>query len=654
MSTKSKYTLTIDLNALNHLGINLYSSIPAVISEVVANSWDADAEHVWIDINPQDQTITIRDDGFGMDEDDINDKYLKVGYSKREKDMKITPIHGRHVMGRKGIGKLSLFSIAKEIEVHSAKLDTDATTLIRNGFIMNSDDIQKEIGKSGKPEAYHPRPVPTAKLKNPKGTLITLRDLKARAALSEGFLRTRLARRFSVIGAESKFEVVINGKEIGIEDRDYFKKVEFVWYFGDDSQKYADLCTNATRREKLPAVVNADEDYKVTGWIGTFDERKSIEEGNNSIVVLAWGKLIHEDILNDIDEGGLFTKYLIGEVRADFVDFDDKLDIATSDRQRLRQDDPRFRLLKSFVQDAVKKNVKLSWGKWRGETAEEKARQNPAIDEWYKQLGKDHRKFAQSLFAKIEQLALPDEQAKRELYRQSILAFETLAMKNNLSALENITSDDEITRLIEVLGNVDEIEASHYYQIVKARIQVLTKLEDLKAHALEKVLQEHIFDHLWLLDPSWERASTDAKIESRIGTEFAKVDAKLTQEERDARLDIKYRTAAGKHIVIELKKYDRVVKATELAEQIDKYQGALRKVLSKEFPDEKEHRIEFICILGSPPTAHKKQAADEMLKAQDARFITYDQLLNQTRDSYRDYLDASAKVTRIEKLVAAI
>lgn len=36
-----KYTMSLSLNVLNHLGINLYSSIPAVLSEIVANSWDA-------------------------------------------------------------------------------------------------------------------------------------------------------------------------------------------------------------------------------------------------------------------------------------------------------------------------------------------------------------------------------------------------------------------------------------------------------------------------------------------------------------------------------------------------------------------------------------------------------------------------------------
>ena len=35
--------LKIDLATLNHLGLNLYSNVPAVLSELIVNSWDADA-----------------------------------------------------------------------------------------------------------------------------------------------------------------------------------------------------------------------------------------------------------------------------------------------------------------------------------------------------------------------------------------------------------------------------------------------------------------------------------------------------------------------------------------------------------------------------------------------------------------------------------
>ena len=33
------YKMTVDLNILDHLGINLYSNIAAVLTEAVANAW---------------------------------------------------------------------------------------------------------------------------------------------------------------------------------------------------------------------------------------------------------------------------------------------------------------------------------------------------------------------------------------------------------------------------------------------------------------------------------------------------------------------------------------------------------------------------------------------------------------------------------------
>src|SRR5690349_2223587 len=105
--------MTLSLNVLNHLGINLYSNIPAVLSEVVANAWDADADRVNIQIDKRADFITITDTGHGMNTHDINEKFLTVGYRRRdEKGGAVTRRYGRAVMGRKGIGKLSLFSIA--------------------------------------------------------------------------------------------------------------------------------------------------------------------------------------------------------------------------------------------------------------------------------------------------------------------------------------------------------------------------------------------------------------------------------------------------------------------------------------------------------------------------------------------------------------
>ena len=107
-SGNDPFELDIDLNVLNHLGLNLYSNVPAVLAELIANAWDADATRVDIAIdrppNRPDQTsIVISDDGCGMDDADVRGKYLKVGYQRRQGPSGDQTFAGRPVMGRKGL-----------------------------------------------------------------------------------------------------------------------------------------------------------------------------------------------------------------------------------------------------------------------------------------------------------------------------------------------------------------------------------------------------------------------------------------------------------------------------------------------------------------------------------------------------------------------
>lgn len=95
--SEPKFQMSINLQVLNHLGLNLYSNTSAVLSEVVANAWDADAKEVHISIDSD--SITIIDNGTGMDLSDINNKYLTVGYQKRS-ESGLSPILHRPVMGR--------------------------------------------------------------------------------------------------------------------------------------------------------------------------------------------------------------------------------------------------------------------------------------------------------------------------------------------------------------------------------------------------------------------------------------------------------------------------------------------------------------------------------------------------------------------------
>jgi HSP90 family molecular chaperone len=109
----SSLSLTLDMNVLNHPGIGLYSSAPAVLNELVANAWDAEATEVHIDLEAENKRIIMRDNGHGMNLNAVQSKFLPVGYARREKEgTDKSPTLHRPVMGRKGIGKLSMFTLA--------------------------------------------------------------------------------------------------------------------------------------------------------------------------------------------------------------------------------------------------------------------------------------------------------------------------------------------------------------------------------------------------------------------------------------------------------------------------------------------------------------------------------------------------------------
>ena len=118
MSDNQKFSFAISLSVLNHLGRNLYRSFATVLGEAISNSWDADSDNVWVYINKSKNSFYIKDDGDGMTADEFQNKFLKIGYSKR-KDGASKSARGRPFIGRKGIGKLALLSCADRITVIS-------------------------------------------------------------------------------------------------------------------------------------------------------------------------------------------------------------------------------------------------------------------------------------------------------------------------------------------------------------------------------------------------------------------------------------------------------------------------------------------------------------------------------------------------------
>ena len=653
VATPPTFEMTVDLNVLEHLGINLYSNIAAVLTEAVANAWDADAQNVIVRVDPKSEWIEIEDDGIGMSVDELNGKYLRVGYRRRDEGDE----HGRvtakkrPVMGRKGLGKLALFSIANVIEVQSARDGKQAA-----GFRMSVDAIKQAVADK---KTYHPSPLSDADVTVQRGTRIVLRDIK-RQRLTTGVeaLRKRLARRFSVIGEAHGFKITIDEHPISAADRGDLPKAQFLWTFkGDDPD--ATTVTHVLERESVAARLDSwDPTWSVRGWIGTARFPKDLdskEAGNlNGIVVFARGRLIHENVLDRLNDGRLYTKYLTGQVEADFLDVDDQPDIVTSDRQRVQEDDARYVALITFLRETLDE-VEKRWNEWRRKHEVEKAKeQSPALKEWLEQLAEGHRKSAETLIAKLSALPVDKDEDRKLLYRHGIFAFERMKLRGSTEELAEHALD--ISRLFRVLADRDALEASLYGDIVRSRLDAIRAFQKIvDEDAKEKVLQTYLFGHMWLLDPAWERATGSDLMESRLLAEGVVVND-LTEKERLGRVDIKYRTMAGKHIIVELKKVRRKMKLLELQDQGQTYVDKLKKILLA--ANETTPNIEVVFVIGQP--VDEEGSNPERLKSSMAavspgsRIVHYDTLIDGARKAYAEYLEKSQQLDRLERIVASL
>jgi len=647
------YELKFDLNALNHLGLNLYSNVPAVLSELIANAWDADANNVHLIITRDDTDtgIIVRDDGCGMEATDINNKFLTVGYQRRKTPRDdVTPKKNRKVMGRKGIGKLSVFSIANHIEIYTKKHDQ---TL---GLSLSVNRIRQDIEKGEKhyPESIDDIPGEYA-IRTGTGTTIVLKELKKRVQSSiDQNLKKRIARRFSIWSDD--FRVHVNDVPVNPSDRDHFHKLEYALIYGEGWETHLTHSPDKSRITERKNKIDAKKNHEINGWIGLVKESGLLQDGDdnlNKLAILSRGKIASEDILETFREGGLYTKYLIGELEADFLDLTDEDDIATSGRQDFLRDDERFVNLRKFIESELQ-FIGQERARFKHEEGVEKAKEIPAVKKWLATLKGDARKAAENLFARINMIVTDDEHRKT-LFKHGVLAFEHLHFKEKLNELDNLEIEN-LEVAVRLFSELDDIEASWYYQITQGRLEVVRKLiADVEGDALEKIIQEHIHSHLWLLDPSWDRATETPQMEKTIKKDFKDLQAKSTDEEQAGRIDIIYKKSSGKHIIIELKRASARTNTSALLNQVDKYRTAVKKA-ARDAGD--NDSVETICLVGCDlkdwRTDELREESQKTLQPKNIRVVTYQQLIHDAEIHYNNYLEKSDDRGRINSLLEEI
>lgn len=671
---EQRYQMTVDMSVLESLGINLYSNAAAVISELVANAWDADANRVSIDWKNNNQFVVITDDGCGMTPEQINDRFLVAGYRKRVIEGIQSKKFHRLYMGRKGIGKLSVFSIANTANVYS--VTTTITDEVENiateaGLRIEVEALRACIRAK---QPYYPSPIPIPVEYRTRGTTIVLSDLRTkRSDLTVSALRKRIARRFDVLDNRSPdqggFEIIINGKRVTYADREELKRLEYIWEFGVKTLDDAVLPAGIGRFVFKTDVVDATESWRVKGWIGTAKRPNDLREDEDAgslrnIIVLARKRPIQEGIIEKLDFSRLFGNYVTGQIEADFLDLDDREDIATSDRQRLIEDDPRVVALQNFLRERFLE-ASDQWTEVRPKKKAKNALDKyPKLKAWVEARPPYQREPAERMIGTIASLEFEgtrQEQAaqRTSLFRSGVLAFERVGLRQSVEDLKGLVNLSA-AELLSVLATQDTYEAGLWVDILRSRVEAIVGFRNLtSADEKEKVLQEHLFDHLWILDPAWERATLSPRVEEDLRRvlpgEFAIDDE---GKEVRGRIDIRYATNSGKHVIVELKRYSRHIDVDELFEQGSKYARALHQLFTT--PEEPDPKIEVVFVLGQKPTVKvgglgtDDAFIDTRLSPINGRYVLYDQLIRNAQEQYNDYLVASDKARELDSLLGEI
>ncbi len=630
-----QFKFDISLSTIEHLGVNLYSSLPAVLSEIVANAYDADARNVEIK-KDENNTITILDDGIGMNEEDVQSKYLTVGYKRRKKSPQ-SP-NGRKVMGRKGVGKLSLFAIAHTIKVITKKTDSN---------IIGLEISYKDILQCAEEEKdYCPKEIPELDIskygehfdKNNTGTAIILGNLQKKRLVWENS-KEAIAIRFTCLSDD--FSVKVNNEEISYEDRNYFTKLQFCWVIQE-----ARIAKEISSRLPENKVCLQEKDCGFYGWIGSF---KQHNKDRNKISLIIRNKIAVENILDALDINQVGADYLVGEIHVDYLDNDEDYDIATTNRQGLIEDDEEFKNTKEKLGELIKK-IAREWSKKRSERVQEDVFNSlPPVKEWYNTLDKNTQKKAHLILGKINTLKITPEE-KKNYIKAGVLATEKSKFSTIFDNLDNITKQS-LDVVKEMLEKHDEWEKAYFYEITQLRIKVIDDLQNkVEKSALEKVVQKHIYEHLWLLDPAWERATEDRKMELTF-----KDQAKFSQEEKNSRIDIYYRVAGAEHVIVELKRPDASIKYHSLLEQIDKYKSGLGQILTGKRAI--HHSIKSVILIGSESyTKIIKEIPtfDNDLNGRSAVIHSYESVIENAKRRYGTYLEKSDKAKRLIKLIDEI
>ena len=433
--TKS-YELNIDPRILELLGPSLYTNIYYVLAELIANAYDADAQNVHISI--EDERIRIEDDGQGMSYEHGVKQFLNVAAISRSTEDEATTPLGRKKMGRNGVGKIASLSISDQVTVTTVK-DGD-----RSGFILS-----RVIDDNNQLEAVPEDDIEFEYI-NDHGTSITMDNPKYSLHKTEKAIKKNLLKMFPIVSRDFRIHIHRGGKTLTLDsyDREIASELGTFMCFGSTSSELKQHVPNQFPEADPPLITSepaieipitmrnnegtlGEYIVKVEGWIGTYKTTRNRKLAvsdfpDNFISIFANGKIGEFNILPQVGQNRVSDVYVVGQLHADILELTELPDIALSNRQGYKSDDPRYISILEHVRTELLPKIRRRRDQYadlrKKEQEEEKAdRQRQKERDLRDSVERFQNEASSKAASSIKSLGSnPTESAIRETVRESI------------------------------------------------------------------------------------------------------------------------------------------------------------------------------------------------------------------------------------------
>ncbi len=658
------YAMTVSGNTTDKLGVKLYDKVSDVIAELISNAYDADAENVTVRvptgkvlasrkggvIRDLGHVITVEDDGHGMDPDEADKFYLKVGTDRRTDGRRggggaRSPKKNRAVMGRKGIGKLAPFGICKKIEVRSAGGPKGENGYRISHFAMCYDDMVKDIDAN-----YEPIPCSEDRRWSPTpGTRIIMSDFLTGRIPDSDTLASQITRKFSL--GLPDFQIAVHDTESGQEISIADMKIDIA------------EGTKIALDEELDA---GGQKLRVAGWVA-YSKHPYKNEEVAGIRIYARGKLaaVTRDFGRKAGFAGEHSmrSYLVGEMRADWLDGEE--DLIASDRQDILWSSDKGEAFKEWGQKVVgrlgrdaEKAVRNATYRTFADKSnfEQKAKERFKDKEVYEAATAVGRAVG-----RIADRGMLDNAECVDGLLELILAVAPSKMLVDKLAL---IADDESPHALRIMsslfGDAKTAETAWMGQIADARVRALNKLEnairgdpDPAGIELQKILEEAP----WLINPQWTVLQSNQNLENfrkAFQAWYKKtrhVDITTTAIGRaNKRPDFVLMSAFRVIEVAEIKKPGHVLVDEEF-ERLHGYVRAIDEFISANPEIAKvDDRCHVTLVCDSKNVKGLAESAyDHLVDGKQLTQITWEELLSGARNAHEDFLSCDKQENRADR-----